>query len=76
MYKSEFKVLSRDRVSNIPYKMHMFVFSWDHTLRFRKCMYLEHFKFLEYLLGVEYEGGRDADGRGSILHGQVFVMKS
>ena len=26
---SEFKVLSPDMVSNIPYKMHMLIFSWD-----------------------------------------------
>ena len=62
---SEFLFLSRDRVSNIPYKMHVFVFSWDAALAFMQ--YLEHLKFLEYILGVEHEGGRNADGRRSIF---------
>ena len=60
---SEFKVLSRDRVSNIPYKMradvHVFLglYSW--------FQYLEHRKFLEYVLGVLHEGVRNADDKGS-----------
>ena len=65
MANSEFKVLSRDSVSNIPFKMHMFVFSRDLTLGFMQ--HLEHLKFLEYmyLLGVEH--GRNADGRSLIF---------
>ena len=58
---SEFKVMSHVRVSNIPFKMHMFMLSWDPTFGFMQC--LGHFNFLEYLLGVEHEGGRNADGR-------------
>ena len=34
--------------------MHMFVFSWDPTLSFMQ--YLEHLKFLVYLIGAEHEG--------------------
>ena len=60
---SEFYFLSRDRISNSPYKMHMSVFSWDPTLRVKQ--YLEHLMFLEYILGVEHEGGKNADGRRS-----------
>ena len=52
---SDFLFLSRDRVSNIYYKMHMFLFSWDPSLGFMQ--YLEHLKFLEYILGVEHEWG-------------------
>ena len=62
---SEFNVLSHDRVFNIPFKMHMFMLSWDPTIGFLQC--LGHLKFLEYLLGVEHEGGRNADGRKSIF---------
>ena len=50
---SDFKVLSRDRVSNIPFEMHMSMLSWDPTLGCMQC--LAHHKFLEYLLGVEHE---------------------
>ena len=62
---SAFKVMSRDRVSDITFKIHMFMLSWDTTLGFMQ--YLGHLKFLEYLLGVEYEGGRNADGQRSIF---------
>ena len=62
---SAFKVLSRDRVSSIPFKMQMLMLSWDPSLGFMQ--YLEHLKFLEYLLGVEYKGGRNGDGRRSIF---------
>ena len=57
---SEFEVMSHDRMSNISFKMHMFMLSWDPTFGFMQC--LDHFKFLEYLLGVEHEGDRNADG--------------
>ena len=60
---SDFLFLSRDRVSNIPYKMHMVVFSWYPALSFMQ--YLEHLEFLGYLLEVEHES--NADGRISIL---------
>ena len=64
--KFAFEVLSRDRVSNIPFIMHVFMLSWDTTLSFKQ--YLKHLKFLEHLLGVGHEGCRDAeDGRRSIL---------
>ena len=56
-----FKVMPRDSVSNIPFKLHMFMLSWDLTLGFMQ--YLEHLKLLDYLLGDEHEGGRSADGR-------------
>ena len=65
MASSEFKVMSRDRMSNIPFKMHMFMLSWDPTFGFMQC--LDHLKFLEYLLGVEHEGVRNADGRRPIF---------
>ena len=61
----EFKVLSRDRVSNIPFKMHMFILSWDPTLGFMHCQ--DQLNFLEYPLRVEHDGGRNADGRRTIL---------
>ena len=48
---SKFVFLSHDKVSNIAYKMHMFVLSGDTTLGFMQ--YLEHLKFLEYLQGVK-----------------------
>ena len=62
---SEFKVMSRDRVFNIPFKMHMFILSCDHSLSFMQC--LDHLKFLEYVLGVSHEGGRNADDRRPIF---------
>ena len=61
---SAFKVMSRDRVSDITFKIHMFMLPWDPTPGFMQ--YLGHLKFLEYLLGVEY-GGRNADDRRSIF---------
>ena len=62
---SEFKVISRDRVSNIHFKMHMFMLLWDLTLGFMQC--LDHLKFLENLLGVEHEGHMNADCRRPIF---------
>ena len=62
---SEFKVMSLDRVSNIPFKMHMFISSWEPTIGFMQC--LDHLKFLEYLLGDEHEGGRNENGRKPIF---------
>ena len=50
---------------NILFKMHMFMLSWDATLGLMQ--FLKHLKFLEYLFGIEHEGGRDADGKRSIL---------
>ena len=58
---SDFKVLSRDRVSSFRYKMHVIMFAWDPALGFMK--HLEHLKFLEYLLCVKHVEGRQADGR-------------
>ena len=58
-------VLSHDKVSSFPYKMHVIMFAWDLTLVVMQ--YLEYLKFLQYLLGVEHEGGRNANGRRSIL---------
>ena len=56
---SAFKVLSRDRVSNIPFQNAVPVpCSWFHAV---------YLKFLEYLLGVEHEVGRNADDRRSVL---------
>ena len=52
-------------VSNIPYKMHMFMFSLDPTLGFMQ--FLELLNFLEYRMGVEHEGGRNAGDRRSIF---------
>ena len=51
---SEFNILPRDMASNIPYKIHMFIFPWAPSLGFIE--YLEHLKFLEYLPGGEHEG--------------------
>ena len=51
---SEFKVMSCDRVSNIPFKMHMFLLSWDPTLGFMHC--LDQHKFLEYPWGLNMKG--------------------
>ena len=64
---SELNVLSRDRVYNIPYKMHMFMLSWDPILGITR--YLEHLPFMENFLGAGHEvgGGRDANGGRSIL---------
>ena len=64
----EFKVLSPDRVSNIPFNMHVFMLSWDPTLGFMQ--YQEHFKLLIYILRVEHELGRNADCR------RYFLMSS
>ena len=57
--RSESYFLSR--VSNIPYKMHMLVFSWEPIFGFMQ--YLEPFVFLEYLLWVENEGCRNENVR-------------
>ena len=46
-------------MSNIPFKIHMFVFSWD--LYLSVMQYLEHIKLLEYLMGVKHEVGSNAD---------------
>ena len=43
--------------------MHVFMLSWDPTLGFMQ--YLEHFTFLEYLLGFGHEGDRNANDRKS-----------
>ena len=40
-------------------------YALDHTHGFMQ--YLEHLKFLEYLLGVEHERGRNTDVRRTIL---------
>ena len=39
--------------------------SWDPALGFMQC--LEILKFLEYLLGVEHEGGRNANKEDQFL---------
>ena len=57
--------MSRDMVSNIPFKMYIFMLSWDPTLGFMQCF--DHLKFLEYLLGAEHDGDRNADGRRPIF---------
>ena len=51
---SALKVLSRDRVPNIPFKMYIIMWSWDPTLG--SMQYLEYLKLLEYLLGVNGKG--------------------
>ena len=56
-----------------PYEMHMFVFSWDPALGFMQ--YLEHLKFLEYLLGVEHEGGRNENDRDQFLMSSKIESK-
>ena len=53
MAKSAYKVLSSDRVSNIPFKMNSFMLSLDPALDFMQ--YLEHLKLLIYLMEVEHE---------------------
>ena len=63
---SKFVFLSHDKVSNIAYKMHMFVLSGDTTLGFMQ--YLEHLKFLEYLQGVEHEGDNNANDTRSVFN--------
>ena len=66
-----FKILSREKLSFIPYKKHMFMFSWDPTLD--SMQYPEHLKLLEYLLVVEHEECSNADGRRSIF--AVIILK-
>ena len=68
--KSDFKVLSRDRAFSFPYKMHVVVFALGPTLG--SMQYLDHLKFREYLLGVEREEGRHADGRSSFFDVTLF----
>ena len=58
-------VFSRDMVSNIPFLIKRFMLFWDPTLGFMQCQDL--LKFLEYLLGVEHDGDRNANGRRSII---------
>ena len=55
--------MSRDRMSNIPFKRRIFLLSWDPAVGFMQC--LDHFKFLEYLFGVEHvgEGMQMAEGQ-------------
>ena len=62
---SEIKVTSRDSVSIFLFKMRMFLLSWNPTIGFMQC--LDQLKFLEYLLEVEHEGGRNADGKEQFL---------
>ena len=45
--------------------MHKRMFSWDPTLGFMH--YLGHLKFLEYIFGVEHEGGRMQMAEDQIL---------
>ena len=51
------KLLSRDRLSNIHYEIHVLMFPQVHVVTFDCKLYLHQLMISEYLMGVYRDGG-------------------